>query len=82
MTTTIARTWNDLARDIWPDAAYVHGEGRFATVRGCMGQTTVYLHPTVEQARSALRRIHQFWGHNVCELKHVLIELHEGPTDG
>ena len=70
-----SRTWNEFARQVWPDARWVVGEGPFATVRGCGGTRTVLLHPTVEQARSALRRIHPGGVRGWCEQKHVLIEL-------
>jgi hypothetical protein len=75
MSTVLSRTWNDLARAIWPDADYVSGEGPFATVRGCFGTRTVYLHPTVDQARAALRSMHPFGTYGQCMQKHVLIAL-------
>jgi hypothetical protein len=68
-----------IARSIWPGASYIRGDGPFATIRGCGDQTTVYLWPTVDQGRSALRNIHHWWGHDVCQLKHVLIELRAAP---
>jgi hypothetical protein len=74
VTAVLAHTWQDVARQVWPGASWVLGEGRFATVRGCGGKTTVLLHPTVEEARGALRRIHPGIVRN-CEQKHVLIEL-------
>jgi hypothetical protein len=74
MTAVLTHAWQDVARLVWPGAAWVLGEGHFATIRGCGGQTTVLLHPTVEEARSALRRMHPGIVRN-CELKHVLIEL-------
>jgi hypothetical protein len=75
MTAVLTHTWNDVARQVWPGAAWVHGEGKFATVRGCGGQTTVLLHPTVEKARSALRRMHPGGVNGWCDQLHVLIEL-------
>lgn len=77
---TLTRTWNDLARSLWPDARYVVGEGRFATVRGCMG-TTVVLHADLDTARLALRDMHP-GSDGWCLQRHVLIALDGGPTDG
>jgi hypothetical protein len=71
--TAPTKTWIDVARRLWPDAAYVTGDGPFATVRGC-GRTTVVLHPTVEQARVALRDMHP-GSDGWCLQKHVLIAL-------
>lgn len=73
MSTVLTRTWQDVARHLWPDARWVLGEGQFATVRGCGGSTTVFLHSTVEQGRHALRNMHRGGGR--CDLRHVLIEL-------
>lgn len=74
---------NAVAETLWPHAACVVGRGRFATVRGCTAPTTVYLHETVEQARSALRNIHPS-GSRVdlirCQGRHVLVYLDE-PLD-
>lgn len=80
MTVVLTRTWNDVARQVWPEARYVVGEGPFATVRGCGGKTTVLLHPTLEQARHALRHMHT--ADEWCQQRHVLIELPDGgPLD-
>jgi hypothetical protein len=75
MNAVLTRTWNDLACSIWPCATWVLGEGQFATIRGCGGKTTVLLHPTVEQARIALRNMHPGGTHGQCDQLHVLIEL-------
>ncbi|MBM7807652.1 hypothetical protein JOD57_003489 [Geodermatophilus bullaregiensis] len=77
MNAVLTRTWNDLARDVWPGASWVLGEGRFATVRNC-GATTVLLHPTEEQARAALRTMHAQGAGGRCQLRHALVELHRG----
>lgn len=81
MIAVLTHTWNDVARSIWPGASYTNGEGPFATVRGCGGSTTVFLHPTIEQARAAMRRMHPGGVNGWCTQRHVLIELHMGPTD-
>ena len=81
MSAVVTRTWNDLARVIWPCAAWVLGEGQFATIRGCGGQTTVLLHPSVEEARSALRRMHPGGANGRCEQRHVLIALEGAVLD-
>lgn len=77
---TVTRTWQDVARTIWPCAGWVLGDGQFATIRGCGGTTTVLLHPTLEQARGALRRMHAF-GTTSCEQRHVLIALEGAVLD-
>ena len=81
MTAVLTRTWNDLARRIWPGADWVLGDGQFATIRGCGGGTTVLLHETVTEARAALRNMHPLGTSGLCAQRHVLIELREGPTD-
>jgi hypothetical protein len=75
MSAVLACTWQDVARQVWPGATWVLGEGQFATIRGCGGKTTVLLHPTVEEARAALRRMHPGGTHGQCAQPHVLIEL-------
>ena len=69
---TLARTWNDGAKAIWPDARWVRGEGPYVTVQGCRGRT-VMLHETVEKARLAMRRMHPHGG--PCYSRHVLLAL-------
>jgi hypothetical protein len=81
MTAVLTRSWQDVARTIWPDAQWVASEGPFATVSGCGSGTTVLLHPTAEKARGALRNMHPGGVGGPCMQKHVLIELAR-PTDG
>lgn len=61
------------ARDMFPDARYVTGEGPFATVRGC-GGLTVILHRTEAEAQEALSDMHpgqDGW----CLRRHALVVL-------
>jgi hypothetical protein len=81
MSAVLTHTWNDVARAIWPDASYVNGEGQFATVRGCGDRRTVCLHPTVEQARAAMRLMHPGGVGGPCMRKHVLLELSDRLRD-
>lgn len=80
MSAALTRTWNEIARPLWPDANYVTGEGRFATVRGCLG-ITVELHATEAEARLALRDMHP-GSDGWCLQRHALVVLDGGPTDG
>jgi len=63
------------ARDLFPAAAYVSGDGRWATVRMC-GRATVVLHETEQQARSALRDMHP-GSDGWCLQRHALVVLDE-----
>jgi hypothetical protein len=65
----------ELAQAMWPEARYIHGDGRWATVRAC-GGLTVVLHETEEAARSALQRIHP-GSYRGCQLHHALVVLDE-----
>ncbi|WP_347057271.1 hypothetical protein ABC795_11235 [Blastococcus sp. HT6-30] len=65
----------ELAHAMWPEARYIHGDGRYCTVRAC-GGFTVVLHETEQEARSALRRIHPV-SYRGCQLHHALVVLDE-----
>lgn len=75
-----AESWKEVAQLTWPQALYVIGQGRFATVRDCDGMTVV-LHETEAEAQVALRRMHPHGTHGKCESRHDLVVL-AGPTDG
>ncbi|TFV78378.1 hypothetical protein E4P39_03955 [Blastococcus sp. CT_GayMR19] len=82
--TCMPTTYPDLARRTWPEALWIRGEGRYATVRGC-GGITVLLHPTEAEARAALGRMHPFGANGTCESYHDLVVLGDltgEPSDG
>ncbi len=68
------RTFRTLAKCIWPEARWVLGDGPYATAAYCHG-TTVMLHPTSEQAESALTAIRSFGCGGGCTRRHDLVVL-------
>ncbi len=83
------RHWSYLpfARCSWPDAAWVWGEGRWATVTNCRG-VTVMLHATLDDALAAVDAIDRKACGGGCQRRHEVVELlipaarpHPSPAD-
>ncbi len=70
------RHWSYLpfARCSWPDAAWVWGEGRWATVTNCRG-VTVMLHATLDDALAAVDAIDRKACGGGCQRRHEVVEL-------
>lgn len=70
------RTFRTLAGCIWPRAAWVLGNGPFATVSRCKA-TTVQLHTTEQAARGALVTIDSTGCGSLCcgPVGHELVHL-------
>lgn len=66
------------AQRSWPDACWIEGSGRFATVAYCR-DTTVTLHATYNDARTALHFIDQTGCGGRCHDMHAIYDLAAGP---
>lgn len=79
------RTYKAFAKCVWPKAAWISGEGPYATVTRCphsvnlRGVITVMLHKSVEVAQHALREVNNTGCGGQCIKKHELIELRMRP---
>ncbi len=62
------------ARCAWPDAAWVEGEGRWASVAHCR-DLTVMLHKTLDDARAAVDAIDRKACGGGCQRRHEVVEL-------
>ncbi len=62
------------ARCSWPDAAWIEGEGRWASVTNCRG-TTVMLHATLDDAVAAVAAIDRRACGGACSRHHEVVEL-------
>lgn len=75
------RNFRALARCIWPRAAWIAGNGPFATVSRCphgpsqRSMVTAVLHTTVEAARDSLAAIDGGGCGGQCTRQHKLVEL-------
>jgi hypothetical protein len=68
------RTYATLAKCIWPRAVWIHGDGEYASVAYCRN-TTVWLHPNLEQANASLAWIDHFGCGGRCSRDHKVIRL-------
>lgn len=68
------RTYNKMGRCIWRRAAWVVGDGPYATLAHCR-TLTVMLHATSEDARHAKAFIDKFGCGGMCSGRHEIIEL-------
>jgi hypothetical protein len=69
------RTWRRLARCRWPGAAWVTGEGRFASVSLCPPDVTVMLFREREKAEEAKGLIDRLACGGRCWKRHRLVDL-------
>lgn len=69
------RTFRTMAACIWPRAAWVLGNGPFASVSRCRGRITVQLHNDEQQARSALATIDSTACGGLCSRQHALVRI-------
>lgn len=69
------RTWHSLARCMWPRAAWVAGDGPFASVSWCPRGLTVVLHETALGAANAVRTIDAAGCGGRCIGNHEVIRL-------
>lgn len=73
------RSWQAVARCVWPRAHWVVGEGSYALVARCGTAETVTLHPTREEAAQAARALDATGcGHSCTRAPywHPVVELH------
>lgn len=68
------RTWATLAACMWPRAAWITGNGRYAVVARCRA-LTVTLHETIDDAEMAKRVIDGSACGGMCWGNHELIEI-------
>lgn len=68
------QTHNAMAQCIWRRTE-IDGEGPYATIAYCGGQTTVILHPTEAAANEALLLIGPLGGGSRCVGNHDLVQL-------
>lgn len=68
------RTFQTAAKCIWPRAAWVQGEGRFALLAYCR-VLTVSLHETAEAAEDSKAFIDEFHCGGMCYGRHEVLEL-------
>lgn len=73
-------TWNDFAQCVWPHAAWVQGEGQYATVTRC-DTTTVVLKRTPEEARATKQAIDRDGCGTGCTRRHALVLIDQAATD-
>jgi hypothetical protein len=66
--------WYAQAWRLWPKAAWVGGNGPWATLAWCR-VLTVELHETEEDARRALKMIDDTACGGLCRRKHELVRL-------
>lgn len=66
--------YETFAKCIWRRAAWVTGEGPYVTVTHCTA-LTVMLHPTIDDARQALKFIDDLGCGHACRKDHDLIRL-------
>ena len=62
------------ARDRWPQAEWIIGSGRYASVAYC-GTTTVMLFPTEAEADRAKTFIDKLACGHACQTEHEIIDL-------
>jgi hypothetical protein len=73
------RTWNALARCLWPHAAWVWGEGPVALLARC-NVLTITLWPDLETALPSRRQIDSTGCGSFCRRRHEFIGLDEPDT--
>jgi hypothetical protein len=75
------RTYQAMAKCLWPRAVWVEGEGPYATVSYCQSpsyrgnSTSVMLHKTEAAAGKAMAAIDRFGCGGGCTENHRLLEL-------
>ncbi|WP_409186711.1 hypothetical protein F9C11_21720 [Amycolatopsis sp. VS8301801F10] len=74
------RTWRTLAACMWPQAAWISGEGQYATVSRCSESAvrqvvSVALHDDLAKAKEALDLINATACGGRCVKDHELIKL-------
>ncbi len=62
------------ARCAWPEAAWIEGEGRWASVAHCR-DLTVMLHKSLDDARAAVAAIDRRACGGACSRHHEVVEL-------
>ncbi len=72
------RTLSTLAKCIWPRAAWILGDGKFATVAYCR-VTTVALHADLNSAQSAMSLIDSTGCGGMCSRRHKMVQLEIAP---
>jgi hypothetical protein len=68
-----------IARLTYPKAAWLVGDGRYATLAHCGGDLRVMLHETEETARTALKFIDDLGCGGGCHKHHELVDLSSAP---
>ncbi len=68
------RTHKTMAKCIWRRAEWIEGTGPYATVAYCRN-TTVQLHSSEKQARTALDFINRVGCGGFCEKRHDVVRL-------
>ncbi|MEO2054711.1 MAG: hypothetical protein ABGX83_05370 [Nitrospira sp.] len=63
-----------LAKEIWPEAYWIHGSGRFACLAHCR-VLTIELYTTREGAEKAKGHIDKFACGGRCSRTHEIVEL-------
>lgn len=71
----VHRTFSAMANCIWRRAVWIDGEGPYATIAYCGGQTTVALHATEDAAHDALKLITPYGCGSRCCGDHDMVEL-------
>ena len=72
-------TYTAEARKRWPKVVWIDGDGRYATVSGCSGSISVYLHPTIEEADFAKENIDELGCCCGCTRDHRIVDLSSNP---
>lgn len=73
------RGFQSLAECIWPDAAYITGDGPYALVAHC-DMLSVALYGTAVEAGDARRRLASVGCGRTCKRRHQLAVLVEDPS--
>ena len=69
------RTYATMAKCLWPRAVWVNGEGPYATVAYCNGNTSIQLHEALEEARASMAQIDATGCGSRCGRRHKLLRL-------
>jgi hypothetical protein len=72
------RTLNKYARCVWPNAIWVHGEGRYALLAHC-AVLTVSLHARLEDAEKWKTIIDTSLCGGRCYRDHEIVQLNKNP---
>src|SRR5262245_30936390 len=69
--------WRRAAECRWEDAAWVAGQGPWASVARCLRATTVMLFPTLEEAYEAKQAIDHTGCGGMCAGRHLVVHVED-----